>query len=126
MKPINEIKQDLAQFYGTEGYYRIAPNAVLTDGTHYIADELGAYWLFQDTAAYLAGYQNEDTFQVIKLSFVSPGEASAFNVDAGDGNGNWRTLFSSEFTDFPQELAPFEFYATWGGEFWVLTLKGEY
>jgi hypothetical protein len=122
MKPINEIKQDLAQFYGTEGYVRIAPNAVLTDGTHYIAEEVGAYWLFQDTALFLSGYQETDTFQVIKLDTKDEG----FKLMAGDGNGNWRPLEFGEFTDFPPELMPFEFYASWDGEHWVFMLKGEY
>lgn len=128
MKPVNEIKQDLTQFYGTEGYVRIALNAVLTDGTRYIAEEVGAYWLFQDTALFLRGYQETDTFQIIRLRNcdVTDGRLIGFVVEAGDGNGNWRLLFGSGYTSFPHELMPFEFYASWDGENWVFLLKGEY
>ena len=45
-------KSDLAQFTGTEQWYRHAINrAVLyTDGAKYVADTAGAYWLLDEIA----------------------------------------------------------------------------
>ena len=125
MKDLVKFRDELSNFYGTEAYYKIGPNAVLTDGTKFVAEQLGAFWLFQDTAIYMAGYQETDGFAVIRLSFEDSGP---FKVELGDGNGHWRTLFGSEFTDFPKELVPFEFYACWDAVMgmWVLMLKSEY
>jgi hypothetical protein len=41
-RPITE--SDLAQFIGTENYYRYL-GINLTDGVKFLADEAGAYWL---------------------------------------------------------------------------------
>ena len=45
---------NLAQFYGTSAYYRfiILSNLVLTDGTKYLAEVAGAYWLMDLIASY--------------------------------------------------------------------------
>lgn len=48
-------RSDLAQFWGTECYYRIENNVLLTDGAHYVAEkggEHGAYWLMTAIASY--------------------------------------------------------------------------
>jgi hypothetical protein len=114
---------DLSQFYGTENYYRIAQNAVLTDGAKYVSDELGAYWLFLDTALMMLGYEKQDHFAVIRLSKKGEG----FIVELGDGNDRWKELFSGEFTDFPNDMLPFEFFAGFQPEVgWVFMLKSEY
>jgi hypothetical protein len=121
------LEAKLERFTGTEHYYKIAPNGVLTDGTKFLADEVGAYWLFADTAAFIAGYEKGAGFAVIKL--IQPEwDSGVFKVMLGDGNGNWKTLYGGEFTDFPQNLMPFEFYASWDGGFrkWVFMLKSEY
>ena len=43
----------LAHFIGTEHYYRLTPSAVLTDGTKYLAEAAGAFWLMDAIASYL-------------------------------------------------------------------------
>lgn len=115
---------DLSGFTGTEKYYRVGNQALLTDGTKYLADEAQCYWLFEDTALYLYGYQKQDGFAVIRLERDGQG----FRVQRGDGNGKWDTLFKGEFTTFPEDMMPFEFYAIWEYEArcWVLLLTSEY
>ena len=39
----------LAQFTGTELYYRIAPKFLITDGVKYPAENAGCYWLLSVT-----------------------------------------------------------------------------
>ena len=36
---------ELDQFIGTQRYYRMSSRVVLTDGTHYLAQRVGCYWL---------------------------------------------------------------------------------
>ena len=35
---------ELNNFSGTERYYRITPDTVITDGAKFVADKGGAYW----------------------------------------------------------------------------------
>lgn len=124
MKTANEILNTLPSFTGTEGYVRIAPNAVLTDGTAYLADAAECYWLFQDCATFMVGYEKGDGFAVIQLTIS---EDNSFKVLRGDGNDNWTLLWSGEYTDFP--LRPeFEFFAGFQPDIasWVFLLKSEY
>jgi hypothetical protein len=94
----------LAQFTGTENWYRHAINrAVLfTDGAKYVADRAGAYWLLEEIAIirrYNALVAAEE-FQVWKLT-VKADQTAVLTCD--DGNG--RVIFSKEIpcTDFPVE-----------------------
>lgn len=41
----DELHRNLAGFSGTERYYRTHPGLLATDGTKYLADQAGAYWL---------------------------------------------------------------------------------
>lgn len=122
--------QELPQFIGTEHYYRIAPNAVLTDGMHYLADKAGAFWLVTDVA--LLGLdktgQTFDGFAVVRLGLSDKYPEDGFKLEIGDGNGRFKTLEDRSLTDFPRALMPFEFFAQWGGARlgWVMMLKSEY
>lgn len=122
---IPELKRDLSGFTGTSTYHRIAPNALMTDGTKFLAEKVGAFWLFQDSAVYMRGYETQDDFAVLRLE---PAKDGAFIVKCSDGNDHWWELFGASCTDFPTELMPFEFFASWAyeDEAWVFMLKSEY
>ncbi len=93
---------DLAQFTGSENWYRHAINrAVLyTDGAKYVADQAGAYWLLDEIAIIQPHNARvaAESFQVWKLA-VSADQTGVLTCD--DGNG--RVIFSKEipYTDFP-------------------------
>jgi hypothetical protein len=57
----------LAQFTGTERYYRINRKCLLTDGTRYLAEEAGAFWLMDAAASYLIELGTDDWFVHIQL-----------------------------------------------------------
>lgn len=40
-----QLKRGLAHFYGTESYYKIHPQILITDGVKYLCDNAGTYWL---------------------------------------------------------------------------------
>lgn len=110
----------LSMFTGTERYYRIHRNVVLTDGTKYLADEAGAYWLMDAIASYLPQFTGREDFIVAKL--VRDGCKAQLTLD--DGNGRVLDQQHIPFTDFP--LTSIQLYACWSGEFWVLMLCSEY
>ena len=95
-------KSDLAQFTGSENWYRhaINRNVSYTDGAQHVAENGGAYWLL-DEIAIIQPYNKRvaaEEFQVWKL-VVQLDRSATLTCD--DGNGN--TVFSKkiEYTDFP-------------------------
>ena len=116
-----ELQSALAQFTGTEKYYRFYPKVVLTDGTKYLADTAGCYWLMDLYASHLASVDpNVESFTCLKL--IKRGTSAEIAIE--DGNTQLLAQQRIEYTDFP--LENFMFYAIWSGEFWVLMLRGEY
>jgi hypothetical protein len=95
---------DLAQFTGTEQWYRHSINRTVlyTDGAQYVAEHGGAYWLL-DEIALIQPYDKRiaaDEFQVWKLTVHSDKSAT---LACDDGNSN--VVFSKEieYTDFPHD-----------------------
>ena len=116
-----ELQSALAQFIGTEKYYRFYPKVVLTDGTKYLADTAGCYWLMDLYASHLASVDpNVESFTCLKL--IKRGSSAEIVIE--DGNTLALAKQHIEYTDFP--LENFMFYAVWSGEFWVLMLRSEY
>ena len=116
-----ELQSALAQFTGTEHYYCIYPRVVLTDGTKYLADHAGCYWLMDLYASHLASVDPSiENFTCLKLNRRGKGA----DIVIEDGNTQLLAKQQIEYTDFP--LENFMFYAVWSGEFWVLMLLSEY
>ena len=119
--PSADLFTALSQFTGTERYYQIYPNAVLTDGTYYLANTAGCHWLMDLYASQLSGIDPKaESFTCLKLTKNGMGA----NIVIEDGNGHTLARQHIEYTDFP--LSSFMLYAAWAGEFWVLMLRSEY
>ena len=95
---------DLAQFTGSETFYRHPLNrkVVYTEGAHHVAEAGGAFWLL-DEIALIQPYDprvGAEDFQVWTLT-VRQDHTAALVCE--DGNGN--IVFSKDilFTDFPLE-----------------------
>ena len=94
---------DLAQFTGSENWYRhgINRNVLYTDGAQHVAEHGGAYWLL-DEIAIIQPYNQHvaaEGFQVWKLA-VHPDRTATLTCD--DGNGNIVFTKNIEHTDFPR------------------------
>ena len=103
-------KSDLAQFTGSETWYRhgINRNVLYTDGAQHVAEHGGAYWLI-DEIAIIQPYDkavSAEEFQVWKLT-VRPDRSATLTCE--DGNG--KIVFSKEieYTDFPLDAITFYF-----------------
>lgn len=97
-------KADLAQFTGTENWYRhpIRRNILYTDGIQYLAEKAGAYWLIDEIAFnQMQPRIGSEEFQVWTLSVNLEESNAVLTCD----NGNNKILFSKKitFTDFPLE-----------------------
>lgn len=115
-----ELQAELRQFTGTANYYRIDRKTLLTDGTHYLCERAGAYWLITVFASYLHELKLEEWFTVLKLDVTD----SSAKVTIGDGNDNVLATQEIDYTDFP--LPSLTLYGCWDSEHWVLMLPSEY
>ena len=116
--------KQLTQFSGTENYYRIMPNVLMTDGAKFVADKAGAYWLMTAIASYLPDFTNKETFIVANLTVTRTATACTALLKLDDGNDNLLAEQFIEYTDF--ELDEFKLYACYNGNVWVIMLPKEY
>lgn len=110
----------LSLFTGTEHYYRINRKCLLTDGTKYLAEGAGAFWLMDAAASYLIELGTDDWF--VQIVLVVTGSKAVLTLQ--DGNGNVRAGQEIPHTDFPMPQQTL--YACWDGEHWVIMLPSEY
>ena len=87
---------ELDQFIGTQRYYRMSSRVVLTDGTHYLAERVGCYWLMDVIASYLIEARIQDWFVLATLDV----QQSEGLVRLEDGNGNCHVSQAIPHTDF--------------------------
>ncbi len=102
----NEFEAALAQFIGTEQYYRHWTGHILyTDGVKFLADEAGAYWLIDAIASYQhrigssSHYAGLQGFQLWTLT-RNKGDRAVLTCQA-DSNQPVLVTQEIEYTDFP-------------------------
>ena len=115
---------ELNNFSGTENYYRITPDTIITDGAKFVADKAGAYWLMTAIASYLPEFTKKETFIVATLQVTRTTTSSHAILKLDDGNDNILATQFIEYTDF--ELDEIKLYACYTGDMWVIMLPREY
>lgn len=118
----NELHRHLAQFSGTERYYRTHPGLLATDGVKYLADEAGAYWLLDIVWSVLSRITDE--FAVLELSIEEGTRRAAVHIH--DGREPKTTYYRQviPWTDFPLEGV--KLYIQQNGRERVVMLPSEY
>jgi hypothetical protein len=115
---------ELNYFIGTDHYYRIMPDTVMTDGAKFVADKGEAYWLMTAIASYLPEFKGKETFIVATLNVTRNATSSHALLKLNDGNENSLAQQFIEYTDF--ELDEIKLYACYSGDMWVIMLPSEY
>ena len=88
----------LNQFTGTTQYFRIGPRHLLTDGTHYLAEQAGGFWLMGEIALHLTELGTQDWFVLVTVSVNADGQAV---LTYSDGLGGERARQTIPYTDCP-------------------------
>lgn len=99
-KPPAITHNDLAQFTGTERWYRhsLMCTITYTDGVQFLAEKASAYWLIDKIATLqLEPKIKREEFQVWKLNVTG----SKATLVCEDGNDNAVYSEKIDFTDFP-------------------------
>ena len=112
--------QDLAQFTGTTCYYRISTQHLLTDGTHYLAEQGGCFWIMDAVSSHLVEIGTQDWFVVVRIEVTDHGAMMRYE----DGNGKELARQAIPYTDLP--LSELTLYAVWDTQHWVIMLPSEY
>lgn len=98
---VEQFKDDLHAFFGTENYWRLNPftNMVATDGTKFFCERAGAFWLFDEIALTVPKIKNE-AFIVVRA--ISHEENNTGTINYEDGNCNQLTSKHIDYTDLPK------------------------
>jgi hypothetical protein len=115
------LQQQLAQFTGTESFYKILPLFVVTDGVKYLMEAANCYWLAQLYGLHLVDIDfNDNAFTALKLKRT--GQGAELRIE--DGNGGLLVEQKIDYTDFV--LDSITLYASWANKHWVCMLTSEY
>ncbi len=116
-----ELKRLLRNFIGTEKYYRINSKTLLTDGTNFLSEVAGCYWLMSFYSLKLQTIDVEkEQFTTLKMNKNGVGGL----LEITDGNDKVFLKQHIEYTDFI--LESIVLYAVWDTKFWVIMLQSEY
>lgn len=123
-----ELIGNLAQFTGTEAYYRYSrlfPKVLLTDGVRWLADAVGAYWLLDVIASHLPAVPADEHFVLAVLNTHKEKAKFVLCSDMDDGEPiDVHATQHIEYTDFP--LPDFKMYVSRSEHGWVVMLASEY
>jgi hypothetical protein len=111
------LEVELAEFTGTQHYYRNFTGLLYTDGVSYLAGQAECYWLIDLVGSYQPQLQDVP-FQVWRIKVNEDNSALVTMVE--DTGRPVKVSQRIPFTDFP--LKTFSFYCIDG----VMLLKGEY
>lgn len=121
-----QLQAGLAQFTGTETWYRFRigenPIGLYTEGIQWLAENADCYWLL--TEVFLAQAQEtirQEPFQVWQLTVDDNGQGQ---LTCEEGNGKRVFTKSIPYTDFP--LEEISFWLEYDGEMPVLLLPREH
>ena len=105
-KQVNEIKEGLQHFHGTEMFYQIPLLGTrFTDGIKYLADVAECFWLITDTSVIAKSLKDRNRFVTIDFKRLSREEQELNGYEAEitytDGNDNILEKQGYRATDFP-------------------------
>ena len=103
---VNEIKEGLQHFHGTEMFYQIPLlRTRFTDGLKYLANAADCFWLITDTSVIAKSLMNRSEFITIHFKRLSEEKQDYSGYEAeiiySDGNDNILEKHGYRATDFP-------------------------
>ena len=103
---VNEIKEGLQHFHGTEMFYQIPLlKTRFTDGLKYLAEAAECFWLITDTSVIAKGLMNRSEFITIDFKRLHKEKQDFEGYEAeiiySDGNDTILQKQRYRVTDFP-------------------------
>jgi len=110
----------LTRFTGTQSYYPISSQHLLTDGTRYLSQAGRCFWIMDAIASHLAELGTMDWFVLVRVICRHNSATMIYE----DGNGNEHARQEIPHAEFA--LEKITLYACWDGAHWVIMLPSEY
>jgi len=103
---VNEIKEGLQHFHGTEMFYQIPLlKTRFTDGLKYLSEVAECFWLITDTSVIAKSLMHRSEFITIDFKRLSEREQDSTGYEAEiiytDGNDTILERHGYHLTDFP-------------------------
>jgi len=103
---VQELRNNLAAFCGTESFYKIPLlNTVITDGIQYLADKANCFWLVTDASVIAKSLMDRSPFVTVDFKKLSPEMQEALGyaaiIEYSDGNDTILETHKYQITDFP-------------------------
>lgn len=112
-----EIENALQYFTGTETWYKFNyqyPRALLTDGTKFLADSAGAYWLMEAICSHQPALRKGMGDCVFQAWTLTVNDDRSCSLVCDDGYDHKLTCQEIPYTDFP--LSSIKLYAIYEGD----------
>lgn len=94
-----ELQQQLQHFTGTEHYYRYGRRLLLTDGTKFLAETAGCFWLCDCVSSYIDTIPTDEYFVIVRLERA--GQGAYFEMIDDLPAKRWFAVQKIPYTDFP-------------------------
>lgn len=103
---INEIREQLQYFYGTEMFYQIPLlKTRYTDGVKYLSEVAECFWLITDASVMAKSLMGRSEFITIDFKRLPDNKQEIYGYEAeiiySDGNNNILEKQGYHVTDFP-------------------------
>ena len=96
-----EIQEGLNQHTGTFQYYRLSPHMVLTDGTAWLAEAAGAYWLMPAIDSWQPRCRKDEMLQEIQFWTLAVRPDKSARLTCYRDTNDPAFHQDIEYTDFP-------------------------
>lgn len=119
----DELVSKLAQFTGSDEYYILGEQFILTEGTKFLAEKADCFWLYDCIGSFLNNIPADERFVVITLKRVGVGAQLEMSDDIPVNRtyGSKRILF----TNFPLDSVKL-YMSRFTETRWILILPQEY
>lgn len=129
MLTAQQIENQLPYFSGTETWHRwspLFPKVTLTEGTKWLADNAGAYWLMDAIASYQKDCEKDEMLCDMQFWTLRVNEDKTATLICERDTDDVAFKQEIEYTDFP--LKEIKLYCASGGpqNTMVILLPGEY
>lgn len=127
MKTKDQITAELAQFYGTEAYHRIAPGVVLTDGAKFVFTETDTLKVAQDIASLQPELKRHRSLRQAQFWTFERVDGAKFKLVCTNGNDDAKPAVEREYEGVACPLDQFKIFVMPNdGSTQVMLLPSEY
>lgn len=95
----NNLNHELAQFSGSENYYKNFLGLLITDGVKYFGEKAQANWAISDIACILKMHKKVKAQEFVSVKITSKSKKATIKYEDGNNNILYKQHYT--YTDLP-------------------------